>query len=48
VKNLGRSRMKIQEASEDFIEGGILFPGPKITCMKVNTPNDGKMEKKGP
>jgi len=30
VKTLGRSRMKIQHASEEFIDGEIMFIGPKI------------------
>jgi hypothetical protein len=40
--------MKIQEALEDFTEGGIMFPGPKTTYLEANTQNDGKTEKKGP
>jgi len=35
--------MKIQEASKDFKEGGILYSGPKTTYMEANTQNDGKI-----
>jgi len=44
VKTLGRSRMKIQEASKDFTEGEIMFPGPKTSYMGANTQNDEKLE----
>jgi len=33
--------MKIQEASKDFTEGGIMFLGPKTTNMEANTQNEG-------
>jgi len=46
-EDLGRSRMKIHEASEEFTKGGILFSGPKTTYMEANTKNDEKTEKKG-
>jgi len=36
VKILGRSRMKIRGASEDFTEGGIQFSGPNTTYMEAN------------
>jgi len=42
VKTLGRSRRKFQEASEDFTQGEILFPGPKTTYMEANAQNHGK------
>jgi len=29
--------MKIQEASEDFTEGGIMFPSSKISYNEENT-----------
>jgi hypothetical protein len=45
MKTLGRSRMKIQEASTDFTEGGILFPGPKITYMEVNSQKTMKKQR---
>jgi len=37
VTTLGRSRMKIQEVSEDLTEGEIMFPGPKTSYMEANT-----------
>jgi len=37
VKSLGRWRMKIQEASEDVTEGGIMFPSSRTSYMEVNT-----------
>jgi len=47
-KTLGRARMNIQEASEDFIKRGIMFPGPKTTYIEANTQTDGKTENFGP
>jgi len=38
--------MKIQEVSEDFTEGEILFLGPKTTYMEANAQNDGKKKRK--
>jgi len=32
--------MNIQEALEDIIEGGIMFPGPKTSYMEANIQND--------
>jgi len=40
--------MKIQEASEAFTEGRIMFPWPKTFYMEANTQKDIKMEKKDP
>jgi len=33
----GRSRMKIQEASGEFTDGGIMFLGPKTSYLEANT-----------
>jgi len=40
--SLGRRRFKIQEASENVTEGGILFPSFKTSYMKENTKNGRK------
>jgi len=40
--------MKIQEASGDVQEGGILFPSSEASYLKTKTKNDGKSEKLGP
>jgi len=40
--------MKIQEASKDFTEGGILFPGPKTSNMEADTQKDGKQRNRVP
>jgi hypothetical protein len=36
LKTLGRSRMKLQEVSENITNGEILFLGPKISYMEAN------------
>jgi len=34
--SLGRRRFKIQQASEDVIEGGIMFPSSKTSYIEEN------------
>jgi len=34
---LGRPRIKIQEASRDFTQGGILFPNSEASYLKTKT-----------
>jgi len=36
-EDLGRQRMKIQEASGDLQEGGIMFPSSKASYLKMKT-----------
>jgi len=33
----GRQRIKIQEASEDLQQGGIMFPSSKASYLKTKT-----------
>jgi len=40
LKTLERSRMKIQDSSEDITHGEILFLGPKTSYMEENTQKD--------
>jgi len=37
MPSLGRQRLKIQEVSEDVIEGEILFPSSKTSYFEENT-----------
>jgi len=34
--------MKIQEASENITNGGIMFPSPNTSYMEANTQKDGE------
>jgi hypothetical protein len=42
--SLGRGRLKIQEASEDFTKGGILSPSSKTSYFEENTKTDEENE----
>jgi len=36
--------MKVQEASKDFTEREIMFPGPKTSYMEASVQKDGKTD----
>jgi len=48
VRSLGRTRMKIQEASRDFKMGGIMFHSSGASYLETKTYNDEKSKKLGP